>query len=360
MISDESKIMSFGAVEKPPEPKPGQKPAPETLDNAKTQDTEAGLPEPQVQRQYTQEELSKIYNPYAPSPPMDQYQVQQQQQQQYQSDQFQQPYPQQDKAPYVSSTYPESTSYDPSTAYTTTHAHAPPPHLPPPPQVTPFPPAQPQAPPPTMPQYMGQPMPQPSYLQQPEKKDKKFLFGIIIVVIIAVIAVIAAPFLLGYGSDDNGTSDNSELDDENIQAITRSEESTKYWTITIDTVTADLDLNDATFKVITDNNDVEYIVTTGDADPASIYKDDSVIYPLTKGGPVLDLSTNSTVNSQSSLSDFDGCYMIYVDSNSDLKITEGDAVIVFKDYDANGLEEIKEKYQFGIFYNDRLLSSVVL
>ena len=101
---------------------------------------------------------------------------------------------------------------------------------------------------------------------------------------------------------------------------------------------------------------IEYKITIDDAKPSELIVGLSKIYPMTKGGPVQDNTTSSEVNSNSKVQDYEGCYIAYIDQDGDGRISEGDILHIYKDYDNDGIEEISSNSIFEILIgNNRVL-----
>ena len=114
--------------------------------------------------------------------------------------------------------------------------------------------------------------------------------------------------------------------------------------------------DDIKFQMINYQGTIEYKITIDDAKPSELIVGLSKVYPMTKGGPVQDNTTGSEVNSNSKVQDYEGCYIAYIDQDGDGRISVGDILHIYKDYDNDGIEDISSNSIFEITIgNDRAL-----
>ena len=125
------------------------------------------------------------------------------------------------------------------------------------------------------------------------------------------------------------------------------EKGTIGWQIIVDSVSGDLKLSDARFRFIDSDNIQLWQKTVSDANPAKFQKGDSYIYAIPSGSyPVRDNETGEPVTTASSFEKYELCYMAYIDSDADEKVSSGDALWVYKDYDSDGNLDYEGSYTF--------------
>ncbi|WP_455392706.1 hypothetical protein, partial [[Eubacterium] cellulosolvens] len=59
-------------------------------------------------------------------------------------------------------------------------------------------------------------------------------------------------------------------------------------------------------------------------------------------------TTKKTVTTESNLEDYAGCYLAFVDNNIDNEVSPDDIIWIYKDYNADGIEEVESRYTFKI------------
>jgi hypothetical protein len=133
------------------------------------------------------------------------------------------------------------------------------------------------------------------------------------------------------------------------------------WKIEIAAVSNNnFDLDQITFRVITDSGYTLFNLRTSDSDPEPFFDDMSKVYPLTNGSAVIDITTGNPVTNSSNFRDYQGCYVVFVDADSDGRITPGDVVYIYKDYDRDGENDISPVYFFKIFFGNTMALSLLL
>lgn len=114
-----------------------------------------------------------------------------------------------------------------------------------------------------------------------------------------------------------------------------------------------LSLENAQFEIVDESGILMFKRTIKNANPASLVSAGETIYPLPSGhSPVKDSHTNETVTAETSITSYDYCCFAYIDANNDHKISAGDSIWVYKDYDADGKNDILPRYTFNILDND--------
>ena len=124
------------------------------------------------------------------------------------------------------------------------------------------------------------------------------------------------------------------------------------WQLEITEVSGTLNLEDAKFLVIDNEGALVYSITTNNANPSAFTKGQSTVYAMTLGPNAVKDASNNTIDGDDALSEYSGCYLVYLDQNSDQKVNAGDSIYVYKDYDADGTEEISANYIFRIMANN--------
>lgn len=128
-------------------------------------------------------------------------------------------------------------------------------------------------------------------------------------------------------------------------------EKTYAWQLEITEVSGTLNLEDAKFLVIDNEGALVYSITTNNANPSAFTKGKSTVYAMTLGPNAVKDASNNTIDGDDALSEYSGCYIVYLDQNSDQKVNAGDSIYVYKDNDADGIEEVSANYIFRIMAN---------
>ena len=114
-----------------------------------------------------------------------------------------------------------------------------------------------------------------------------------------------------------------------------------------------LSLEDAKFEIVDENAILMFKRTIKNANPPSLISAGETIYPMPSGlSPVKDSHTNETITGETSITSYDYCCFAYIDANNDHKISAGDSIWIYKDYDADGKNDILPRYAFNILDND--------
>ena len=187
------------------------------------------------------------------------------------------------------------------------------------------------------------------------KENKWKKFGPIIVVIIVVVSIIGAAILLNSWPDEKAGDD--YITKEDVRISLSGSEKTLYWQVGIATKSGgNLELEDTVFKVINQNHVQLFTITINDANPAWLEKDQYQVYPMTKGSAVTDDSTGAVIDERTSFEDYLGCYIAYIDYDSNGRVSQSDYLLVYKDYDNDGTTEVTTGSKVGIFENDTLIA----
>lgn len=193
----------------------------------------------------------------------------------------------------------------------------------------------------------------PEYQQQPRAKGFNILIVVVIIVIIlAIILPVAAVTFLWSTSSDDG-NDNYIQEKSNIIISATKKEKGTYYTITISSVSGgDLPLSDVTFKLTDPDGTNVYNLFITNSDPARFTKGESHVYPLTKGSTITDNFTGLVVDYNSDFDDYEGCYIAYIDGNAEGKVSPGDTLHIYKDFNHDGIDDIESKYRFIIYHRE--------
>jgi hypothetical protein len=188
---------------------------------------------------------------------------------------------------------------------------------------------------------------------QPEKSKKSIITIIIVVVIIIVIIPLIGWYLLFTwvsGLEGSGTI--------SVSIAGSVTDKMNSWKIEIIRVrSGTLSLEDAKFEIVDENGLLIFKRRISNANPASIVNVGETIYPMpSELSPVKDSNTNETVTGDTAITTYEYCCFAYVDANNDHKVSVGDSIWVYKDYDADGKNDIFPKYSFNILdYDDNLV-----
>jgi hypothetical protein len=128
------------------------------------------------------------------------------------------------------------------------------------------------------------------------------------------------------------------------------------WQLEITSVSGTLNLDDARFHVVDDEGLLMYSLTIYDSEPQPFYKGQSKIYAMTHGFTVMD-DMNLSVDGNDPLSIYRECYIAYVDQTDDGRITSGDSIYIYKDYNADEVQDVYPNYSITILDNN---SDIVL
>jgi flagellin-like protein len=121
------------------------------------------------------------------------------------------------------------------------------------------------------------------------------------------------------------------------------------WQIDIVSVSGNsIKLEDIKLQVISGQGSMEYEIDTTYTNPTPFLMGESIIYTLTKGSSVEDNSTGMIVSGDSRFEDFEGCYIALVDQDANEKLTSGDNIYIFKDYNGDNTYDITSNYEFKI------------
>jgi flagellin-like protein len=129
----------------------------------------------------------------------------------------------------------------------------------------------------------------------------------------------------------------------------------EHWIITISTCGSNnYYLEDVRFQVISDEKNLDYQLALTDADPDSYKKGLSTVYPLTISSTVLDNTTGTPVSGASDFSEYENCYIAFIDGDSDNMLNHGDVIYLYKDYDNDGIDNIISRFSFRIVIDGKI------
>jgi flagellin-like protein len=181
------------------------------------------------------------------------------------------------------------------------------------------------------------------------RKDDEAVSPVIAVILMVAITVVLAGVLYvwvsGFGTTGGGGTTKI--------TATKTEQTTAY-RITIASVSGgDLNLEDAKMEMANSEDTRLWSVQTGQANPTSLTIGLSTVYPIPSGASaVQDNSTSATVTAASELSNYEDCYMAFVDQNNDGKINADDAIWVYKDWTRDGTPDVQSRFTFKILDAD--------
>ncbi len=165
------------------------------------------------------------------------------------------------------------------------------------------------------------------------RKDDEAVSPVIAVILMVAITVVLSgvlwAMLSNLGAKDTGAE---------VKITTRSTgKGSTGWLISIVSVSGDLKLDDAKFRFIDGSNIQIWQKTISDASPKSISSSNSTVYAIpSTAAAVRDNSTGITIVDDSDPKNYELAYIVYIDSNSDGKVSEGDGIWVYKDYNTDG------------------------
>ena len=119
-----------------------------------------------------------------------------------------------------------------------------------------------------------------------------------------------------------------------------------------------LKLANATFKCFSKLGTILYTNTIFDANPTSIVTGDTTAYPIPSGAnPVTENMTTGDGEIVDSDSFFkpdriEHCSFVFLDSESDGRLNFGDILWIIKDYNDDGINDVKPGYKFKIVDNE--------
>lgn len=143
--------------------------------------------------------------------------------------------------------------------------------------------------------------------------------------------------------------------DTNLIGVSNIQEKSNYWEISIGKVgTKSLLLDQIEIQIETNSGYLEYILTEADSDPQPFAKGLSTVYPLTKNGPVTDLNTGNPVNNNTIFANYAGCYVSYLDVDMNNRVSSGDILNIYKDYNNDGTQDIFPNYNIKIVINNEV------
>ena len=181
------------------------------------------------------------------------------------------------------------------------------------------------------------------------RKDDEAVSPVIAVILMVAITVVLAGVLYvwvsGFGTTGGGST---------VKITTTQKDETAAYKFTIASVSGgDLNVEDAKFEMKDDEGTRLFSVQTGNANPTSLAKGLSTIYPIPSGGSaVQDNATSATVTATSDLSDYEDAFLAVVDQNKDGKINANDAIWVYKDWERDGTQDVTSRYTFTILDQD--------
>jgi hypothetical protein len=131
---------------------------------------------------------------------------------------------------------------------------------------------------------------------------------------------------------------------------------TSYWKIEIVTAGGKLlALNSVKFQLFSRSGTSLFTRTTANINPTTaLTSGESAIYPIPSGiGPVYENATTgdgATIDAASVAypERWEGCYFAYVDAQNDNKITSGDSIWVFKDWNEDNTDDVTPGFNFKI------------
>jgi len=182
----------------------------------------------------------------------------------------------------------------------------------------------------------------------PKKSSTLKIVIIIIVVIFLLIPIIFITMTWMFVSNLEGEEST------NISISARKEEKTEYYLITIATISGDEpNLEDIKLKILDGDGVSVYTTDIYDANPNPFPGPHGKIYALTKGTTVQDSFTGTRIDTNTEFSNYQGCYIAYVDTDSNAKVSPGDLVYIYKDYNYDDSDDLEKGDRFRLTYDDK-------
>ncbi|WP_455392812.1 archaellin/type IV pilin N-terminal domain-containing protein [[Eubacterium] cellulosolvens] len=181
------------------------------------------------------------------------------------------------------------------------------------------------------------------------RKDDEAVSPVIAVILMVAITVVLAGVLYvwvsGFGTTGGGGT---------VKITATKTEKTTAYVVSIASVSGgDLNLDDAKIEMADDEGTRVYSIQTGQANPTSVTKGQSTIYPIPSGTTAVQDAVNSgNVGSTSNLTDYEDAYIAFVDQNSDGKINADDTIWIYKDWTRDSTQDVFSRYTFKILDAD--------
>jgi hypothetical protein len=167
-----------------------------------------------------------------------------------------------------------------------------------------------------------------------------------VVILIIVIPIIAGVLWVLSSPMGEGFIESEEYSSIHVTAKNPVEKS-YGWQLEITSVSGTLDLEDARFQVVDNEGLLMYGLTIYDSDPQPFYKGQSKVYAMTHGFTVMD-DMNISVDGDDPMSIYRECYIAYIDQSDDGKVTAGDVIYIYKDYNGDEVQDIFSNYSVKI------------
>ena len=186
------------------------------------------------------------------------------------------------------------------------------------------------------------------------RKDDKGVSPVIAVILMVAITVVLAGVLYVWVSQFSTGSGGGAV---KISSI-KTEKQTAY-VITISSVSGGtLNLDEAEFQITDEDGALQYRLNINDANPTSVTKGESKIYPMTDGTVAVTDSAGGLLDETDSLSDYTNCTIAYIDQNDDEKVSADDSIWIYMDNDNDDIDDVENKYTFKIVDgNDEIVHS---
>jgi flagellin-like protein len=134
-----------------------------------------------------------------------------------------------------------------------------------------------------------------------------------------------------------------------------------YWIVEIAGVSSTrFRLDRVSFEVMDTDGICKYSLSIMDSHPDPIDYGLSTVYPLTTNTTVIDKNTGNPVTNTTYFRDYARCKLAYLDANEDYRISDGDVIYVFKDYNNDFVNDIKNNYELNIRMDDIIALSLYL
>lgn len=175
-------------------------------------------------------------------------------------------------------------------------------------------------------------------------KNSKFRIGSILAILIFI-----GLLCTGCISDDDNGDEGEKKKGEFMITASEPSETNYGWVININSVeNGSLPLEDAEFQHVSK----EGVVSGWNVqmvNPPAFKHDESTYYAIPWGdGPVRDKTTDNTITNESKVWNYIICYLVYVDTDSDNTVSIDDSILIYKDANNDGSDEILPTHKFWI------------
>ena len=175
------------------------------------------------------------------------------------------------------------------------------------------------------------------------EKDMGVSPVIAVILMVAITVVLAG--LVYYWVANFSTSSDSEL----AYVGATSKEVGEHWEISFVRIQGtSLPLESVNYLIY--NNGINlYKRSIFDVNPQPFMVDDSRVYPIANNeSTVISNKTSQPVTPNDAFEDYKGAMFIIIDNNNDQRLSSGDKIWIYSDFDGDGHKDIKSGYYFKL------------